>query len=136
MVLGYKPFLVTFVFLLLLSCTKKTSYQKPEDLAVAFWNMLFFQPSNCFKFMKDHMALESNREFHPASEEQARHFCERREDYIRLYTKPINITARVDTEYQKGKIYLIGVELHTPRGEPTVVKTSVVKIKDRWYVVP
>lgn len=128
--------LIASLFLFLLSCTKKPSYEKPEDLAVAFWHVLFFQPSDCIKFMKNHMALESNRVFYPASQEQAEQFCNHREEYIRLYTKPIKITAKVDTEYEKGKFYLMGVELHTPRGEPTVVKTPVVKIKERWYVVP
>ncbi|MFN3472140.1 MAG: hypothetical protein ACK4ZR_06040 [Aquificaceae bacterium] len=128
-----------FVFLILLAgCGGSTSYQKPQDLAVDFWNMAFYSPSKCEEFMVQNMAVAFGRGglLAPASKEQARLFCQSLSDYTKLYTKPINITAQVGTEYEKDKRYLISVFLHHQRGEPTRVDLYVVKIKERWYVVP
>lgn len=128
---------VMALLILLFSCGKGPSYKKPEDLAIAFWSMAFYNPSECEDFMSQNMAVVfAFKLFAPASKEQAKVFCENLSDYTRLYTKPIKITAQVEVEYEKDKRYLINTLLHHQRGEPTPVKTFVVKIKDRWYVVP
>lgn len=131
-------FLLVFVLFFVFACSQR-SYEKPEDLAVAFWQVMFFEPSKCEDFMRKHMAVQVFNSFMPASEEQARFFCSGREKYIALYTKPINITAEVENRIktpQGQDVELVAVSLHTPKGEPTIVKNFLVKIKERWYIAP
>lgn len=127
--------LVFFIFLA--GCSKSAKYENPQDIALAFWNMAFYSPSQCENFMSKNMAVAfAYRLFAPASEQQAKLFCENLSEYTKLYTKPVNITTEIATEYEKDKKYLISVLLHHQKGEPTRINTFVVKLKDRWYIVP
>ncbi|MFN3599533.1 MAG: hypothetical protein ACK4VK_07375 [Aquificaceae bacterium] len=128
-------FLVFLVFIV--SCGKSIKHENPQDLVIAFWNMAFYSPSQCEDFMSQNMAVAFGYKlFAPASKEQAKVFCENLPEYTKLYTKPVNITAETGTEYEKDKKYLMYVLLHHQRGEPTRISTFVVKLKDKWYIVP
>ncbi len=120
------------------ACSQK-AYEDPKDLGVAFWQVMFFEPQRCMEFAKSNLAVQAYNIFMPASEEQAKTFCEKKEQYTRLYTKPINITATVAKTIKSTHgqdVVLLEISLHTPKGEPTVVKNFAVKIKERWYIIP
>lgn len=87
--------------------------------------------------MENYMAVQSNKNYFKASKEQARAFCkeENIKNYIRYYTKPTKIEAEVDTEYKKDEFYLMNALLYAPKGVHKA-RTVVIKIDERWYVVP
>ena len=125
--------------LFLASCSKDVQYKDPKDIAIAFWTMALLEPSKCEDFMGKHMAVSFARGlFAPASKEQAKVFCQGLKEYKSVYSTSglKNITAQIDIEYEKDKRYLVAVLLHYPLGQPIPIRTYVVKIKERWYVVP
>lgn len=118
-----------------ISCTAKKEDLDPNTLTIKFWEMLFFKPQECNSFMRDRMAVQSNKRYFKASKEQVEDFCKDTQSYIRLYTKPIKIDAEVDTEYKPDEFYLMNALLHSPKNVHKV-RTAVIKLDGRWYILP
>ncbi len=130
---------VFVLFLLFVgACTSRSGYEDPRVLTRDFAMVVLFEPSRCADFLSKAGAIKvssAGEAYSPMDKDKAKLACQTLEGYQKLYGKPIDIKPQVDTKYSEDRI-LMSANLYFQRGEPTPMKVFVVKIKNRWYVVP